>query len=823
MPRKQSRYDNLLSKTMVRMAVPRSGLGNLIQSNTGGGGKGPQVATRNVSWQSPGQPQILDMDAQAFGEDAYLNQVYVMRCVRTIANAISGLEFRAGLDPEIPANHDPSAPLAQLLGPATPQAPGGPCPETSSRAFWAWTICQYIVYGRWAWECQLDKKQIVALWPLVASCVSAVPSQGGARWFDSYVYTTPMDGDVPMKPEQMIYAWRPSLGDWRVPETVLSAAKLPIYIAKGMDRYMAKLLENDMVASTLVVTPPFEEPSARRAWQEQFNTTFSGIDNKGKTVFAEADYDEDDTSGKPLVQIEKIAQTAVEAELITIGANAKADICIALGVAKSLLGDAAQRIYANADSEYKSFWTLTVMDILTELQDHVNTKLAPRLGDEVGWFDLTRVAALKPESIFMPPMIGDVINYGVADAAQVANVLGIPAADAAKDEDSDTIELGEESSKTGADGGRSARSWKGTRVTKHQLLNARVRWENKPINSYNWDAPFRASDWLVREHIDIVPTAIEVRSAQPVRSAEAMEILERVERARSKIEINQRQLRIAKTAELVERTRQVASDVRALHTITKVGKSVHDKLSENYPESVLDWVDTADWEGPKSVPMDKIDMARRPGGRDQAKVQGIANGIASGDVGASAPVMLVKTPEEDQYQVCDGYHRLLAHKRLGHSSVKAFVGTVHDEGTYDKDKHKEMHDAKLNRMAKVEGPGREKVQWVGLDGKLHDDLTDEEVNKVNDRNAWLPIEGLTTQNCTYCSNPAAIIHASADGTKSIATCLEHAGDAQSDLQRSDFTPTIAPYSGTDFEHWVHENEAGLIALAEEEEMADADV
>ena len=86
----------------------------------------------------------------------------------------------------------------------------------------------------------------------------------------SFVYTTPQWGDIKMSRDQMIYAWRPSLIDWRLPETVLSAAKLPIYIAKGLDRYMVKLLQNDMVASTLVVTPPFDEPSARRAWQEQF-------------------------------------------------------------------------------------------------------------------------------------------------------------------------------------------------------------------------------------------------------------------------------------------------------------------------------------------------------------------------------------------------------------------------------------------------------------------------------------------------------------------------------------------------------------------------
>lgn len=1281
--------NNRWTRALVRAAVPRAGLGNLIVQPSGGSTKGgPKVATHNVTWNSPGQPQILDQDAQAFGEDAYLNQVFVMRCVQTIANTIAGLEFRAGLDPEDPANHDPMAPLAQLLGPATPQAPGGPCPDTSSRAFWCWAICQYMVFGRFAWECQLEgtgkNKEIIALWPLVSDCISAVPSQGGTRWFDSYVYTTPMAGDITLTREQCIYAWRPSLQDWRVPETVLSAAKLPIYIAKGIDRYMVKLLENDMVASTLVVTPPFDEPSARRAWQEQFNTSFSGVDNRGKTIFAEAEYDEEDTSGKPLVQIEKIAQTAVEAELLTLGNSAKDEICVALGVPLSLIGNAQQRIFANAESEYKclraseyvrlangerhqakdmvgkvfnvltssstgtreveaaaswqaiepcyalttesgrrleatakhplyrgihlsakeyrklqgrkpgrprkgtgdsperramregvhvdvrgwtpfrdievgdlvavptelpmdgcgsmtvdeatvlgaitgdgcvrtisspvlttpdgpevdsfkaavramgdevtkyktgvgvcdtwgvrggnvrkfleheglwglkghdkivtpgvfaarrevqaaylqalyaadgcasvsagrafivlvsvshqlvldvqelllrfgicariqhrtamcnfpsdrekkqfssyaliidvaeevlkfcnevgipakqpaidaareaaamhglnhsgwrvqqlnpglrwervksieyvgvdqtvglevpdghtylgtlwehnTFWTLTVINLITELQDHVNTKLAPRLGQETGWFDLSRVAALQPPSIFAPPMIGDVIQTGVATAAQIANLLAIPAADATSDSDTDTIELGEESASTGAAGG--ARSWKGTRVTKHQLINARIRYETRALNTHNWQEPFSASKWLVREHIDVRSPAAALPVAKPriaADNAEATEILRRVEAVKSRSDLRRLEQRKLQAAELVERTSRTASEVRALAVSDKTAQKVKTALSAAYPQHVLNWVDDADWEGPIDVPLDNIDMARRPGGRDQGKVKAIAQAIVDDPNGpAAAPVMLVKTPDSTELAVADGYHRLLANKRLGRISVKAFVATVDENsGPWDT----QMHDAKLNRMvedaeviedeevrapsshvthrkrvgAKHTAPGANwhnsegfspygtKAQladhlknvhgfdpsptasrdfldeWHSFDHDQHGEVGAHE--KPDDkRNAWLPEQQL----CTYCTGNATIVHASADGTKSIATCPAHGAMAQKAFAKSNRAvteplpigePEIQPFNGVDFDGWLASNEVALLALIErEEEEVDA--
>lgn len=780
------------AKLLTRAAVPRAGLGNLLIQPRPSGGKGPIAGTRNVSWQSPGQPQILDQDLAHFGEEAYLNSVHVMRCVRTIADTIAGLEFRAGLDPENPADFDPTAPLAQLLGPATPQAPGGPNPEMSSRAFWAWTLCQYVVYGRFAWECQLDQKQIIGLWPLVAACIKTVPSQGGNYYFDSYIYTTPMDGDIPMKKDSLIYGWRSSLQDPRVPESPIQAAKLPIYIAKGFDRYTAKLLQNDMVASTLVVTPPFEEASARRSWQEQFNTTFSGIDARGKTIFVEADYDENDTSGKPLVQVEKIGQTAVESSQIELSKTAKEEIMLAMGVPESLIGNASQRIYANADSETKTFWTLTVMNILTEFQDHINLRLAPRVGREVGWFDLSRVAVLRQPSIFAPPMVGDLINFDIASAAQIANVLGIPAADTVTGaEDSDTIELDIESSSTGAGMGGARSGWSSMRVTKDALISARLRYEKRSINSHNWDNEFDVTQWLSRPYVDLGRPIINARSidvtptAAAVESAEATAILSRVTNARSRHEMAQLERRKMRTAELVERTTQTASDYRALAVASRTTKTVHTKLSETYPESTLKWVDDADWVGPQQVNLTDIEMSRRPGARDPKKVAGIAQGIAAGDKGAAAAVVLVKVPGSDKLKVADGYHRTKAHEKLGHKTVAAYVGSVDDdEGPWDT----EMHDKKLNRAATVTGPPGQPVKWVGLDGKLHDDLDQDLVDEVQD-------------------------HA-----EPIRTDTSLLGDElKVAAQQAAEAVEITPYAGTDFGQWMAENEDGLLALVGAEE------
>ena len=321
------------------------------------------------------------------------------------------------------------------------------------------------------------------------------------------------------------------------------------------------------------------------------------------------EYDDDDNSGKPLVQVEKIAQTAVDAQLLELSKTAKDEICVAFGVPLSLIGNAQERIYANASSEYKNFWTMTVMNLITEIQDHVNVLLAPRLGQEVGWFDLSRVAALQPPQIFAPPMIGDVINYGIATAAQIANVLGIPAADATTDSDTDTVELGEESAGIGPSGinrsnqifmhtranafptwngkgayksgmnerqERNAREWRGTRVTRAQMMEARMRYEQRPINSHNWDEPFRASNYLKRDRIQLQPIneappvvqELEIieRTAAPIESAEAAAIRSEVEVLKARAAAEQLRRRTEETAALANRTVEMAHGVRIIAT-----------------------------------------------------------------------------------------------------------------------------------------------------------------------------------------------------------------------------------------------------------------
>ena len=523
------------------LAGTGAGLGMSIPTPTGKGKV--RAGTTSAQYLNPGQPLDPDWDATAAGYQ-YNGHTYVMRCVRLRADTIAGLPFRAGPDPDDPSVTTPGAPLAKLLGPATPQEPGGPNPTTSARALWAWTITQRIVTGRMGWELQRDQPggPPVALWPLVSAAIKPIPSPGGEQtWWRGFEYWTPT-GRIGLTTDQVFYGWRPAIEDWRQPESDLKAARLPIQVAIACDRFMWGLLKNGMVASNIVIAPPFEDEADERAWEEQFFSEFSGFDNAGKTIhaYAENDYD---TTGRVVdqanVQVLPLSMKSVDAQLLQMTDRAKSDINIALGVPKSLIGDASQRIYANADSEYRNFWTLTAINDCVELQDDVNLMLAPQLGSEVGWFDLSRVVALQPPTIFQPPALKDAIDEGVVTASQAADLLGIPA-DAATGEDTTTAPIGEEATAPNAGGSTGGRSmFRSLRV--HGVGDvprgapAGWVWKYRPTTSFTYRAG--TAGWgLVkapRERITAGRRSVKPPAPRPVL---ADSVLETVARRRRRIE-----------------------------------------------------------------------------------------------------------------------------------------------------------------------------------------------------------------------------------------------------------------------------------------------
>jgi HK97 family phage portal protein len=382
----------------------------------------PTVASQGITYSTPNMPMTSEWDAGSAVGVGYYGHIYHYRCIRTIATTIAGLPFRAGKNPLSTGVFDANAPLARLLGPL----PGSPAPSITPRQLWVWSIVSYLATGRWGWETAMPpgSKTPASLWPLVAANLYPITSQRPGEWFSGFEYQTNAQRRT-MTLDQVMYAWRPSQKDWRQPESAMQAMALPTQIGVALDRFMVSFMRNNMVGSKLVLTPGFDDDSMRRNFQDQFLAEMTGVDNAGQTAFAEWE-DEGGENKTPSIQVVDLGTKPVDAQVIQLQNWVRDTICNGWGVPVSIVGQSAERTYANADQEHKNYWTGAVLEIVNEIQDLVNTLLAPRLGDEVGWFDLSGVEALKPTQRFTPIAADVAVTKGIATVGEVREEMALP-------------------------------------------------------------------------------------------------------------------------------------------------------------------------------------------------------------------------------------------------------------------------------------------------------------------------------------------------------------------------------------------------------------
>lgn len=385
-----------------------------------------------INYIAPGTRQVARWDADRAITEGYLKQVYVFTAVNKIADAIARYPFRAGKNPENPSSYSETPQLAQLLGPGLP----GPNPDWSPKQFWKYTIAQYVITGKFAWLLERDGNGlIIGLWPLQAQHL--VPLQGGtSSYFSGYEYgTRGSRGFKTFTDEQIIYCWNKSQGDYRQPQGWLEAAALEISTAQMIDQYDYSLLKNNAVPATIVTTEQFAEEKMRRAFRQQFMATYGGSANAGRTLFLEADPDLNADGGvtnnvKGKISVERLALSANEMMSTEKRAAIRDDICVAMRTPASILSNSSDSKYTNMESDYRNWWEDTLVPLASDIVDHVNVRLVPRLDKSprkfYGWFDFSGVTILQDKPRFTAPDYGTLYDKKIMERNEIRFELGLP-------------------------------------------------------------------------------------------------------------------------------------------------------------------------------------------------------------------------------------------------------------------------------------------------------------------------------------------------------------------------------------------------------------
>jgi HK97 family phage portal protein len=366
----------------------------------------------------------------------------VYRAINTIANNMVQIPIRAGALPN--GAFRTTAPLAQLLGPP----PGSPNPLWSPAMLLRYAIIQYLVTGKFAWaiERRPGSDQIVGLWPIPVQYLKPVmpePDSTKPEYFESFdLYTRGSINYVSYKPQDIVYCWRPSLSDPRQPESPLNVAKSEINVMWLLGQFDQAFLQNGGVPSHLIVTSPFVDDAERGAFRNQFNRKFGGVSNAGKPMFAERELDLGDggpgggSVGDP-VSVTKIGQSQRDSEMSNLRSAKIGDLSVGLGVPLSVLGDTRDAKFENIEGDRKIFYRETIRPMLREFEDMLNIHLAPLLGNDVCWFDITKVYELKPIPLFSERWGPTLVESGIITRDEYRDDLGLPPLTAAQRDEID--------------------------------------------------------------------------------------------------------------------------------------------------------------------------------------------------------------------------------------------------------------------------------------------------------------------------------------------------------------------------------------------------
>lgn len=361
----------------------------------------PYPALSPMSWQTNKQPMYSDYQDEDSLFTVQRRNIYAYRCIQKLSNSISGLPYRAG-DPTS-FNYTLDAKLAEFLGPA----PGSPNPIMSAAQLWRYSIAQYLILGKFAWLINRNPKtkQIDGVYPLQAQYVLPIPinrNSTGDSYFSGYRYGTPaMPGYIEsMNPDNVVFVHNMSWGSPLKPQSPFQAAGVTINIHTLIDSQDFALMKNGGQPTGMWITPPFATPEDRDAFRKQFKAEFGGVQNAGKVMFAEQEFQpgEDGVESPDSVKWVPTAISPRDAQLSILRDQKIRDICVAFGVPLSILGDSGLSKFTNMAEDRRNYWE-TCQEICHDINDTLNIQLSPQLGSQVGWFDYRGVPELAPAPV----------------------------------------------------------------------------------------------------------------------------------------------------------------------------------------------------------------------------------------------------------------------------------------------------------------------------------------------------------------------------------------------------------------------------------------
>lgn len=369
--------------------------------------KSNPVSALDVTYVDPGRPVYTRTDAANLVRHGFEGNVYVFRGINMIAQACASVDWKIYTDrtrkAEIPYDH----PMQQLL-----QIPN---PDMGRSTFTEQLFSYWMATGN-CYICAIGPTSRTAapqeLWLLRPDRVKVIPSPDGV---DSYVYE--VAGRKKFFPAEMILHLKmfAPIDDYYGLSPVKVAAAVVDQMNEGND-WNTALLQNAARPSGALISQAWLPPNQYDRLHKLINEKYSGRRNAGKPILLEGGLD-----------WKKFGMSPEEMDWLGGKREAAKEIAVALGVPPEMLGDSANKTYANYEEARQSFYTETVLPLLDKFRDQINSWLSPMFGPNIYMdYDRRDIDALQEDHNSVSIRILEQWNSSIItlNEARIANGYG---------------------------------------------------------------------------------------------------------------------------------------------------------------------------------------------------------------------------------------------------------------------------------------------------------------------------------------------------------------------------------------------------------------
>jgi HK97 family phage portal protein len=333
-------------------------------------------AVRSILVSLARQVQWTPKNYTALAQAGYESSAAVYACVSLISRAAAGIEWRVFRgDREAPSEH----PLRRLLD--------RPDPWTGSRRFLTRHFGFLLIAGNSFWiKLGVAGRPPIELYILRPDRVSIKPSGMSAAPILNYQYTVSGNAES-IEPAIVYHAkmFHPTNDFYGL--SPLEVAARGVDITNFVNEWNARLLQNDMRPPGALTTDQALSDAQFERLKKMIGSDWGGYENAGKPLLLEGG-----------LKFTPFSFGQKDADWTQVAKLTKREICSIFNVWPELIGDGEVKTFANSREARRALYTETVLPLMFELRDDLNTWLAPDFGPDIRLeIALERIEALQED------------------------------------------------------------------------------------------------------------------------------------------------------------------------------------------------------------------------------------------------------------------------------------------------------------------------------------------------------------------------------------------------------------------------------------------